>query len=85
MYVFRGGGGGGYAALCLVLSHPAINCVSTAAVCFGQIGAELRGPSASLHWDELPDLLIPTDPSRAPHILLYLAFFPPVYPLMCFI
>jgi len=57
-------------ALCLVLTHLAINCVSSAAVCVGQIGSSATGPSASLHWDELPDLLVPTDPNQRLSLLL---------------
>lgn len=37
-------GGGACVALCLVLTHPAINCVSTAAVCIGQIESSATGP-----------------------------------------
>lgn len=36
--------GGACVALCLVLTHPAINCVSTAAVCIGQIESSATGP-----------------------------------------
>lgn len=39
-----GWGGEACVALCLVLTHPAINCVSTAAVCFGQIESSATGP-----------------------------------------
>lgn len=37
-------GGGACVALCLVLTHPAINCVSTAAVCIDQIESSATGP-----------------------------------------
>lgn len=37
---------------------------------FARLRAVLQGPSASLHWDGLLDLLIPTDPKHA------LIFFP---------
>lgn len=39
-----GWGGGTCVALCLVLTHPAINYVSTAAVCIGQIESSATGP-----------------------------------------
>lgn len=43
-------------ALCLVLTHPAPNCVSTAAVCFGQIESSATGPFcfSPLGWASRP-------------------------------
>ena len=36
-----------------------------------RLRAALQGPSASLHWDELPDLVIPTDPNQAFNFFFY--------------
>lgn len=49
-------GGGACVALCLVLTHPAINCVSTAAVCIGQIESNATGPFcfSPLGWASRP-------------------------------
>lgn len=48
--------GGACVALCLVLTHPAINCVSTAAVCIGQIESSATGPFcfSPLGWASRP-------------------------------
>lgn len=50
------GVGGACVALCLVLTHPAINCVSTAAVCIGQIESSATGPFcfSPLGWASRP-------------------------------
>lgn len=50
------GVGGACVALCLVLTHPAINCVSTAAVCMGQIESSATGPFcfSPLGWASRP-------------------------------
>lgn len=51
-------------ALCLVLTHPAINCVSTAAVCIGQIESRATGPfcfvSTGMNFQTSSFPLIPT-------------------------
>lgn len=52
----REGGRGSCVSLCLVLTHPAINCVSTAAVCISQIESSATGPFcfSPLGWASRP-------------------------------
>lgn len=54
--VGQGRGRGSCVSLCLVLTHPAINCVSTAAVCISQIESSATGPFcfSPLGWASRP-------------------------------
>lgn len=76
--VFGGGARGGVACvvLCLVLTHPAINCVSTAAVCIGQIESSATGPFcfSPLGWASRPPHSHWSQPSFS--YFLYIALRP---------
>lgn len=74
----RGGGGvkGSCVSLCLVLTHPAINCVSTAAVCSSQIESNATGPFCfpPLGWASRPPHSHSSQPTfqKNLHTTLYL-------------
>ena len=71
--------GGACVALCLVLTHPAINCVSTAAVCIGQIESSATGPFcfSPLGWASRPPHSHWSQPSFS--FCFFFSFWMPLY------
>lgn len=74
-------GGWACVALCLVLTHPAINCVSTAAVCIGQIESSATGPFcfSPLGWASRPPHSHWSQPSFSFFFLCLFHSFPPFF------